>query len=438
MAAGPRRRGGAGGTADATATGSNAGGETHVTTLMIGGNGGVGIDGANGGDGASVSKTNAVSGSNPGGKLVLSQTVEAGGGGGTDSGHGGAGGSGSSSLTFTDSTASILSVDTEAMGSGGGAGKTGGAGGSGVATLIVTGAHEVDLSATAFAGGGGASSRPGISGDATATATGTGASVTVSSTAIVATDAASFGVATARSAGTGSSGTVSSQAEAHSISLIYSMQLNTSVTLNGQASTDAAAAIGKSAQGFTSTQGAVAVGEGAPTTADVQAALAKSPTITAAFGAHPSYFALTELGGGHFGAGSDTQTVVSTFKLLVDVTKLTDLQDLLVGTFKAVNVGPGVTDVTLKIAGAVTGIYQDLGNGAQAKAFLHDHPFDLGQLPGPTLVNHLDWVNVELDVTTNAPGSGFYLGLIIGDPPPLDGGHAASSTAMSAHHDWML
>ena len=308
----------------------------------------------------------------------------------------------------------------------------------------MTGAHEVDVTALAYGGDGGAGATTGAYGNATASATGTGGSVTASSTARADGLTANSGVASAVSTGSGASGSVSSDASAQSIGLIQGLDLTTSAPLSGHAASDAVALIGGTAQGFTTAYQAVAIGQGAPSSASVQAALAKDPTITAAFGAHPSYFALAELGGGHSGSGSAAQTTVSSIDMRVNLSQLPDLHDLLVGAYKTTITGDaGVTDVTLKVTEDGTVLFnQSLGNGTQAKAYLHDHPFDFGQIPNLNMIE----IKAELDVTTTSADSSFFAGFVIGDPPPLDPAHAAPGAvgapelgvAPTAHHDWVL
>ena len=317
----------------------------------------------------------------------------------------------------------------------------GGKGGSAAAAINMTGGHKVYVDATAHGGEGGTGAR---AGDATASAAGAGEFVTVSSSADTYGGTGSSGTATATATGDGLSGSAESDAEIFSTGLVSTLLLRAAAGVSGHAATEATAATGGAPPSFTTAYQAVATGEGAPSRASVQAALANDPGITAAFGAHPSYFALAELGGRHGGTQPWEQIAISSIDMAVNLNQLPVLQHLIVGAYRiSMSDGAGVTDVSIKVTENGNVLFdQDLGNGRHAKAYLQDHAFDLGQLPNVAMAE----INVELDVTTTSADSSFFAGFVIGDPPPLDPAHAAPGpvgapelgVAPSAHHDWVL
>ena len=66
-----------------------------------------------------------------------------------------------------------------------------------------------------------------------------------------------------------------------------------------------------------------------------------------------------------------------------------------------------------------------------AETFFTDHAFDLGSLAsGPLSASTLS-LTASLTVTTDTPGSGFYLQLIIGDPPPAASHSSRFAQAMA-------
>ena len=72
----------------------------------------------------------------------------------------------------------------------------------------------------------------------------------------------------------------------------------------GQSTAKAEAADGGARAAFDTTDQGVALQTAAPTTKSVNAILANNPTIKAAFGTSPDYFAADELGGAHTASGT--------------------------------------------------------------------------------------------------------------------------------------
>ena len=105
---------------------------------------------------------NAVHGFTVGGSLTLSQVATAGSGGGSDTGKGGKGGAATSDLTFNDTLKAAeesanLTATAWAQGGAGGAEPTaalGGIGGAATASLILTGAGNVNGASNAYGGAG--------------------------------------------------------------------------------------------------------------------------------------------------------------------------------------------------------------------------------------------------------------------------------------------
>ena len=391
------KTGGAGGAvASATRVGGAAAGEltagAAATAIMvqIAGAGGLGLGGANGGAGAGSSATNLVTGYTKNGVLTLSQSTVGGAGGDSDTGIGGKGGSGVSSLTFDDSlnathSAAILAT-VSSVGGAGGLGSTAGLAGSAISTLVLTGAGKLSAIASATGGAGDL-----LSGTANASTSVTGLS-------------GDYSAAASSSLRTGQ--------------LVQSVSATAGGGVDGTSTAKAFAGIGDGAATMLTVGQALAFIEGAPSTASVAAVLTANAAIKTAFGAAPVFFGIGELGGGYSAGGVGVQTITTSFKETVNLTKLSLRRDLVVGFYKGTTVGAGFTSMTFDLyADGVDVIHQTFSTAAAAKTYFTNNAIDLGSLATGALSGNTLTLRATMSITTNVAGSGFYGGLIIGDPP---------------------
>ena len=82
--------------------------------------------------------------------------------------------------------------------------------------------------------------------------------------------------------------------------------------------------------------------------------------------------------------------------------------------------GSGFTDLTFDISAQGNSIYsKDFTTVADAQAFFDDQVLNLGPIsaldPGSTGVLDLD---ISMQITSSNQGSGFFAGMLVGDPPP--------------------
>jgi hypothetical protein len=227
---------------------------------------------------------------------------------------------------------------------------------------------------------------------------------------------AGAGVATATAIGNGASGS----ADAHANTMLASTAQVTAITTDASASVigsttvKAESLLGGTSPGFITTPQAVAFGTGSPVAASINPILAINPGISAAFGTNPTILAMEELGGGYSvgGTGSEGSTSVVDFNATLVAQDLA--KDLTVGLFSGRSVGGGVTGVTLDITGNnVDLLNQSFANGAAATAYFTNHAVDLGALSATQYSGGTLDLHVSLQVTTNAPHSGFYGGILI-------------------------
>jgi hypothetical protein len=173
---------------------------------------------------------------------------------------------------------------------------------------------------------------------------------------------------------------------------------------------------------FITTRQAVATATLAPSVGStaVTNVLNANGAIAAAFGGATQYYAVGELGGGHATGGTAAQTTTSTFSLTLAQNAVPTGGDLVVGLYGGVTKGAGVTGVSLSVTengAAVAALSFSDDTAAQAQAAFSDMAQNLGALAGGGTIA----LDFSLSVTSDAAGSGFYGGLIIGDPP---GAHA--------------
>ena len=163
---------------------------------------------------------------------------------------------------------------------------------------------------------------------------------------------------------------------------------------------------------------AVALETGAPNAASSAAVLAANPNIKAAFGASPVFFAIGELGGGYSSGGTAAQTVTSSFSETVDLTQLPKRHDLLIGLDNGTVAGSGFTSLTFDLfADGNDVIHKTFTSAAAARSYFSNHAIDVGSLASGALSGNALTLQATMSMTTASAGSGFYGGMIIGDPP---------------------
>ena len=424
---------GGAGVADARAVSTTAAGAT-ARASQYGGAGGAGYNGANGGGGTASTLYNAVAGSTDGGDLVLVQKAVGGAGGASAGDLAGSGGAAQSYLAFDDTAnpygSAGVQVTSGAYGGAGGAGSLGSGanGGRGDATLVLTGAQTVNGVAKGYGGAGGAGSTggygsPGYGGDGRAVTKVYGAAVSAES---YARGGAGYraGSAVAKTKASGSSGGFSASAYSapaagqlitYGAALAYGQ-------VDGVIKAKAKMGVGGYAQGFTYQAGAVAQQEAAPNAASVTAVMTANANIAAAFGASPSIFSIDEFGGSYAkSGGTGPQTITDSVTLGVDLTQVSPLGDLIVGFFNPVATGTAFTSLTFTLVAdgdtASPLISETFTTVADADAFFADTAIDLGSLASGALSGNPLTLTATFTLTTDAPGSGYYVQMIAGDPP---------------------
>jgi hypothetical protein len=386
--------------------------------------------------------TNTVSGATNGGDLILGQTATGGLGGASIGGLAGQGGRAISRLTFDDDASATRSAlvtgSATAIGGVGGSGaggSLGGKGGSAIASLDLTGASLV-ASSTAIGGNGGSSGSGGYA-HAKTTAIGSG-DVQATATAQGGAGSHESGGATSRIIVTGASGSYVASAATGPLKpqLIDSVSAFASGTVAGLSEATALVNIGRNAQSFNSVRQAIAFENGGPSSVSTEAVLAANSTIATAFGASPTFFAISELGGANSSAATGAQTTTLETDETVDLDKLASRDDLMVGLYNGAAIGANVTGVTFDLyADGVDVIHESFSSGAAAQTYFTDNAVDVGSLSTGALSGSSLSLKEMLTVTSTAPGSGFYGQAIIGDAPavPVGGGaHLGLIQAMAA------
>jgi hypothetical protein len=182
----------------------------------------------------------------------------------------------------------------------------------------------------------------------------------------------------------------------------------------------ATAQIGVAAPAFSTTDTAVGQVTGAPSATTTSAILKANSSIATKFGASPVFFGVGELGGGYSSDGTSAQSVTSSFTEYVDLTRLSTRKDLVVGFYGGDLVGTGVTGVQLDVGVDGTNVLsKTFATGADAKTWFTNNAVDLGSLvSGAALGADTLSFQAVLTVTSDAANSGFFGGVIVGDPPP--------------------
>jgi hypothetical protein len=175
---------------------------------------------------------------------------------------------------------------------------------------------------------------------------------------------------------------------------------------------------------FDAVDAVVSQGSGAPTAAAVKSVLTANAAINSAV-ANGTAFGIAEVGGGHASTGTDSETSTSTFYLAVNTGALAKPADLKIGFYggqaTGAGGGAGVTNVTVSVTENGTNLLAPVvfTNAADAVSYFNDHALDLGAIAKGTVLD----LAVNLSVTTNAAGAGFYGDFIMGNAP---GAFAAS------------
>ena len=369
-----------------------------------------------------------MSGHSVNGGLTLVQRATGGAGGSSAGGFAGSGGTADSSLTFDDLLSATASANltgasyaTGGVGGAGTGGSNGAAGGQGYAYLNLTGAAAVTAISVASGGAGGAGATLGTPGPGQALITAVGTNVTAVAVAVGGQGASRAGHGKAKIVTTGASGSFNASADTSLApgALVTAELASSTGSVDGKQTSKAKVVMGQSAQPFSAFGQATADESGAPDGPSTAAVLAANPNIAAGFGASPVFFAIDELGGKYAKSGGTTsETNVETLDLTVDTTKLVSLGHLGIGFYSPTELGSGFTSLTFTLtADGSTVVSQTFTTVAAADAFFTDNFFDLGQLGSGALSAATLNLVATLTITTNSPGSGYYIAAIIGDPP---------------------
>jgi hypothetical protein len=143
--------------------------------------------------------------------------------------------------------------------------------------------------------------------------------------------------------------------------------------------------------------------------------LKANSAIAAAFAGAKQYYAVGELGAGHATGGADSETSTAQLDLSIDRTKVPAGGHLVVGLFDGVSAGGSVTAVSLNVTEngtSVSALSFTNDSAAEAQAAFSNMGFDLGALSGTGTLT----LDFQLSVTSSGAGSGFYGGVIVGDP----------------------
>ena len=315
----------------------------------------------------------------------------------------------------------------------GGTGSAGGAA-AGVAhsTGSITGAGAASVTDEADAYGGDTDGATGAAAVSEATATTGSGRANAYASATGGDGSIRGGNATATATGNGATGAATADAltqveAAHPTNAILSAEAYATAIVSTTAIAQAALQYGNTAPAFVSSPQAVAKADLAPSVSStaVKGVLNANAAIASAFSGAGQYYAVGELGASHATGGSDSQTSTAQLSLMLDQTKVPAGGTLVVGLFGGVTEGSGVTGVSLSVTEngtTVAALSFTNDTAAQAQAAFADMGFNLGALSG---TGSLALV-FKLSVTSDTAGSGFYGGLIVGDPP--------ASPALFTHH----
>jgi hypothetical protein len=199
---------------------------------------------------------------------------------------------------------------------------------------------------------------------------------------------------------------------------ILSAETYASAPIATTAITQADLQYGNTAMGFITTPQAVANATLAPSASStaVTDVLKANSAIATAFTGAKQYYAVGELGGQHATGGGGSETTTSRLDMVIDQTKVPSGGDLIVGLYGGDTIGSGVTAVSFSVTEngtAVASLSFTNDSAAQAKIAFSNMAHNLGALSGSGTIA----LDCTLSVTSSGAGSGFYGGIIIGDPP---------------------
>jgi hypothetical protein len=107
-------------------------------------------------------------------------------------------------------------------------------------------------------------------------------------------------------------------------------------------------------------------------------------------------------------------------------------QDLLVGLYGGVFTGTGFHSLTFDLfADGIDEIHRVFTTAAAAKTFFTNDAIDVGSLASGPLSGNTLTLQASFSLTVSSAGSGFYGGLLIGDPPAGEGGAGAPRFAQA-------
>jgi hypothetical protein len=307
--------------------------------------------------------------------------------------------------------------------------------------MVINGTLQVTDTAIASAGGNAPDT---LSAPGNATAYAAGAGTQVRSVAFADTfgsgTGSAGGEALATSIGSGTAGSIQASAE-DAIASQYetgNATLTASAIVNTQAKAVASVVQGNTAPALVTNLAAVAAALTAPTTNGpaVSQIFSANATIASAFGAAPTLVGLGELGGGHATNGSDSETSTAIYNADVTLSSLVTPGELVLGLYGGTVLGTGVTGVDLVVQGFGGTLFQldDVGAnaGAEAQAAFTDQVVQLAAWQANTALD----LTITLSVTTDAVGSGFFGGFIVGNVP--SGGALHSPWLQDFLHDPLM
>ncbi len=263
-----------------------------------------------------------------------------------------------------------------------------------------------------------------------ATSTSSGGAALAFASAVGGAGSTNGGNATATATGNGTGGTTQADAQtavsvAHPANALLQAEAKATATVSTTAISQAALQYGNTAIAFITSPQAVANADLAPAAGStaVQNVLNANGAIAAAFSGATQYYAVGELGAGHATGGSDNETTTAQLNLTLDRASVPAGGNLVVGLFGGVSEGSNVTAVSLNVTEngiPVAALSFSNDTAAQAVAAFTNMAFNLGALAGSGTLA----LDFQLSVTSTGAGSGFYGGIVVGDPP---GGAGAAS-----------
>ena len=312
-------------------------------------------------------------------------------------------------------------------------GANGGGGGAGLAVVNLT-AKQVNATVNAAGGSSSADTSLGVGGAARANLVANATAGQASAMVDVHGGGGSApGGARAKSRAQGTSGSFSAEADSGFKGpadglLVTAVQANASGTTDGKDKAQAKTSINATPSIVVSSGTTVAFVTGMPASASAEAVLTGNTNIKTAFGASPTFFAMTELGGEYSTGGTKPQTIAASISFDVDTTKLATKGDLIVGFYDPVSVGASFTSLvfTLEVPGGATLISKTFTSVTAANAFFTDDAMNLGAIGSGSLTGSSLNLVASITLVTSGTSQGYYFQMIAGDPP-ASAPHAATA-----------